>query len=207
MDNGVHKESESDFDLEVTDISRSGHLRSSPSPLQNRSPSQRFRRLLTALGILALLLVVVALDLSARLNPDQFLPRPPAPLTLRPQLEGMTCLIDAAWSPAGTRIAVLGDQHALSCQASAVAQQSGLVTVYDATSGRLLATLHTDNVIVRAIETFARRLGPASIPSAAQIAAAIAYQHVLWSPDGKHFLLYALPLGQVVLPGPQQLPQ
>lgn len=189
MDNGVHEQSESDFDLEVTAMSHSGHLRASPSPLQTRSPRQRFWRLLTAVGITMLLLVVVALDLAGRLNLEQFLPRPPAPLTLRPQLEGMTCLIDAVWSPAGTRIALLGDQHALSCPASTLAHQAGLVTVFDATSGQLLATLHPDDAIVAAIETFARHVAPAPITSPAQIAAAITYQQVLWSPDDSHLAL------------------
>jgi hypothetical protein len=189
MDDGMPERSESDLDLEVTDISHSGHLRASRSRLQSRSPLQRFRRLLTAIGIMALLLVVVALDLSGRLNPEQFIPEPPAPLTLRPQLEGMTCLIDAAWSLAGTRIALLGDQHALSCPASTVARQSGLVTVFDTTSGRLLATLHPDDAIVGAIETFARHVAPGSIPSAEQIAAVITYRKVLWSPDDNQLAL------------------
>jgi len=39
------------------------------------------------------------LDVSGRLTPQQFLPKPPAPLTLRPQAQGLSCLLDAAWSP------------------------------------------------------------------------------------------------------------
>jgi hypothetical protein len=190
MDNGTREESGEDFEVEVTEVSRSGQVRQSQSLGRGLSPRRRFWRLASAIGVVALVLVVLALDLSGRLNPQQFLPKPPPPLTLRPQTQGMTCLLDAAWSPQSTRIALLGSQYQATCPDFSVARRAGLVTVYEAHSGKLLATLHPDEAVVPAIQTFSQRVAPTGTPPAADtIASAVSYQHVLWSPDGTRLAL------------------
>jgi hypothetical protein len=189
IDSGTHEDAGSDVEIEVADVSRSGHVRVSQRLGGGLSPRQRFWRRLIAVGLVALLVVVLALNLSGRLTPQLFMAKPPAPHTLRPQAVGMNCLLDAAWSPQGTRLALLGDQHAQVCPATTSGQKAGLVTVFDATTGKLLATLHPDDAIVRAISTFAQRAAPAANPPAAQIATAITYQHVLWSPNGRQMAL------------------
>ncbi|HEX9412760.1 MAG TPA: hypothetical protein VF916_04595, partial [Ktedonobacterales bacterium] len=189
-DNGAREEAGKDFEVEVADVSRSGQVRESRSLGRRLSPQQRFWRLASASGTVALVLLILALDASGRLNPQQFLPKVPSPLTLRPQMQGMACLLDGAWSPQGMRIALLGSAHDVACPDFGRAGRAGLVTVYDAGSGKLLATLHPDDALVRALQTFAQRMAPASTPpSAKTIAPAIAYQHVLWSPDGKRLAL------------------
>jgi hypothetical protein len=198
MDSGGYQDEDagSDFEVEVADISHSGRLRSSQHQGAGRSPGRRVGRLLTTMGIVTLVLLVLGLDLTGRLTPQQFLAKPslPLPLTLRPQAQGVNCLVDAAWSPQDTRIALLGDKHAPYCPAASSGHKAGIVLVYDATSGTLLATVHPDDGIVRAIEAFAQQMAPkmaptSTPPSAAQIAAAIAYEHVLWSPDGRQLAL------------------
>ena len=186
MDNGEREEAGKDFEVEVADVSRSGQVRTE----QGLSPRQRFWRLTSAIGVVALVLLVLALDVSGRLNPQQFLPKPPPPLILRPQTQGMACLLDAAWSPQSTRIALLGSQYDVACPDFSQGRRAGLVTVYDAGSGKLLAALHPDDAVVSAIQSFAQRVAPtATPPSATQIAPEIVYQHVLWSPDGKRLAL------------------
>jgi hypothetical protein len=205
MDSGgdEDEDSGSDFELEVTDLAHSGRLRTSQRQGAGRSPGQRVRRLLITVGIVALVLLVLGLDLAGRLTPQQSLAvrKPALPLTLQPQAQGVNCVVDAAWSPQGTRIALLGDQHAPYCPATSSGHKAGLVTVFDATSGTLLATLHPDDAIVRAIQTFTQRVAPIPTPpSAAQIAAAVAYQHLLWSPDGRQMALtFSLALSSIGL--------
>jgi hypothetical protein len=185
MDDGEREEAGKDFEVEVADVSRPGRIRTE----QGLSPRQRFWRLASAIGVVALVLLVLALDVSGRLNPRQFLPKPPPPLILRPQTQGMTCLLDAAWSLQSTRIALLGSQYDVACPDFGAIRRAGLVTVYDAGSGKLLGTLHPDDAIAPAIQTFAQGVAPTATPPAADIAPAIAYQHVLWSPDGKRLAL------------------
>jgi hypothetical protein len=184
MDDGEHEPSGADLEVEIADLSRSGRARERRGLGRGLTPRRRFWRLAGAAAIVGLVTLLLALDLPGRLTPQ-----PPAPLTLRPQAEGVTCLLDAAWSPQSTHIALLGDQHARYCPANTSGQKAGLVTVFDATSGKLLGTLHPDDALVRAIQAFARRMVPASRLPVARIAPAIAYQHVLWSPDGRRMAL------------------
>lgn len=186
MDDGEREESGKDFEVEVADVSRSGQIRTE----QGLSPRQRFWRLASAIGVVALVLLVLVLDVSGRLNPQQFLPKPPPPLILRPRAQGMRCLLDAAWSPRSTRIALLGSQYDVACPDFSPGRHAGLVTVYNAGSGKVLAALHPDDAVVPAIQAFAQRVAPtATTPAATQVAPEIVYQHVLWSADGKRLAL------------------
>src|SRR5260221_4159604 len=192
MDNREREESGKDWEVEVADLSRSGQIRERRAQSWGSSsrPRQWVWRLASAAGVSALVLLVLVLNVYRHLPPQQVVPRRPPPLTLRPQTQGMTCLFDAAWSPQGTRIALLGAQQVYCPDNTGTSQRAGLVTVYDASAGKVLATLHPDDATVSALQAFLRGLTPGrSSPPADEITQASRYQHVLWSPDGKRLAL------------------
>ncbi|HEV2460698.1 MAG TPA: hypothetical protein VGS80_20275 [Ktedonobacterales bacterium] len=129
-------------------------------------------------------------------------PTVPADLTITPNADGLGCVQDAAWSPDGSRIAVLGYQPDAThiCPASDpvdYAYEPGIVAIYSAATGALLTRLSPDRTIIPALHLKPPRL-PA-LPStmtndrgntSQQL---ITYTSVLWSADGSRLaLLFAI---------------
>jgi hypothetical protein len=129
-------------------------------------------------------------------------PTVPADLTIAPNADGLGCVQDAAWSPDGSRIAVLGYQPdaAHPCPTSdpfSYAYEPGLVFIYSAATGALLSRLSPDRTIVPALH-----LKPPHLPTLPSTFTndrgntsqqLITYTSVLWSADGSRLaLLFAI---------------
>jgi hypothetical protein len=166
------------------------------APDQSLSQSARRRRQATTLGAVLLALVVLAVSVWGNPLPQvlqtlgQVLaPRPtasPVPLvitstpgptaTMVPQQDGISCeLTDPAWSPDGTRIAVVGGSP-LYCLNSGSLYEPELLNLYDGRSGALVRQVHPDAAVLAALQP-----GTPTPP--------LVYYHVLWSPDGSHLAL------------------
>lgn len=113
-----------------------------------------------------------------------------APLKIAPVTASLVCPQDVAWSPDGTRVAVLGYRDAcFDPQAFFATNQepAGLLIIYNANTGKQLKSIPLDPPIVAAFpinqsvsDTFARyNLAP-------NLHLVINYSHVVWLPDGKH---------------------
>ncbi len=162
-----------DFTVEITDLSdqTENGLRMSVALVLlewQRSPKKRRHvRWLNRLGIALLLVILFSLNNGLSLLIMKSLHTP----ALHPQSKSITCLVDAAWSPDSSVIAVLGYQHA--CYQAGV---TGVLTLYDTRARKVMARLHPDDAIVHALG------GSVSFPLKRPFT--IYYVHVVWSPDG-----------------------
>ncbi len=198
MDTPEHEQAEEPFEVEFADLDRPGTARHSRSvwptgPLLGwpHSLNRRHWRLARALGILALVLLMLLLSLRTgltlffvvkpSLHPIKLPPRPvqirPSRVNL-PQQDGFACLADTAWSPDSKRIAFLGYQH--DCAQGTAVYEPGLVMVHDARSGKLVARLWPDSTILHALRV--RFPWAHGVP-------VIYYDMLLWSPDGQRVAL------------------
>ena len=133
-----------------------------------RSPKKRrYLRWLNRLGIALLLVILFSLNNGLSLLIMRSVNTP----SLHPQSESITCLVDVAWSPDSRVFAVLGYQHAC-YQAGA----TGVLTLYDTHSRKVMARFHPDNAIVHALGS--------SVSFPLKRPFTINYVHVVWSPDG-----------------------
>ncbi len=105
--------------------------------------------------------------------------RAPTYLSLDPEAIGIACLTGAAWSPDGSKLAILGVKQ--SCNASG--GDSGtvfpnVVAMVDPASGKSVSQILPDTSVQKALKLAGRS---ASEP--------IFYTGVIWSPDGKRLAL------------------
>ena len=193
MDTSKDKEQE-EFEVEISDLTQPGNVSNSKSsrfaralPGWQRTTRRRRLAVFSALGLSLLVVLVILLGLArgfAALFPTRSLPRAvvstPGPQEIRPavhifpQQVGFACVTDATWSPDSKQIALLGYQR--NCPQNDQMYMPGLVTVYDAYSGKLLERLSPDNAILHALS--------GSYPRE-HTAAVIYYDAILWSPGGQ----------------------
>lgn len=162
-----------DFTVEITDIpdqTENGLRMSAACVVREwqRSPKKRrYVRWLNRLGIALLLVILFSLNNGFSLLIMKSFNTP----SLHPLPESTRCLIDAAWSPDSSVIAVLSYQH--NCfQAGA----TGALTLYDTNSRKVMTRLHPDDAIVHALGN--------SVSFPLKRPFTINYVHVVWSPDG-----------------------
>src|SRR5260370_29874557 len=212
MNNLEHIEqgtSEEDVRVEITDLDPPDNIGSSTSSwfastllVWQRSPNKRrykrYWRLASAPGILLLLLLLFSLShgfsspVVSSFRTALFPPArsalvvAPLPVPPLPPRDGIACLADAAWSPDTHFIAVLGYQD---CPKGGYIL--GLVNLYDVRSKHLVSQLKPDDVILPALHTgvspsLRRSSGsqPPPAMSGGDSVPPIAYEHVIWSPDG-----------------------
>lgn len=203
---------ERDFEAEISDIRPA--YSATPRPLNISSRLSHRQRVWRLSGTVATLLAV-GVVLSSIFHIGPF--RQPSALSARQAAQalsaaqiGITCYTDAAWSPDGTRVALVGYQG--SCVASDYVP--GIVAVYDTSSGHVSGWFLPDGDIQRALagstlgaqpppqpNISARAATQANQASAAK-APIIYYQHILWSPDGHRLALTfsVYPLSQATPP-------
>ncbi len=157
------------------------HLPMPDRPAQQPGLSQAI--VARAIGLLSLSIFIVFSACSP--SYDGRTPTAPRQLVLVPQHDGLDFPQDAAWSPDGTRIAILGRTAPLAPSDSG----PHVVNTYDATSGTLMAQLHPDPLVQTSI-TAALQSAAATPSSAASSALqSIDFVHVLWSPTGQRLAL------------------
>ncbi len=180
---GMFGTPEEDVTVEITDLGLPDQRENSlllalaPTLLEwQRSPKTRqWVRWISRVGIPLLLIILFSLNAGFSLLIMKSL-HAPVP---RPKSDSMLCMVDTAWSPDSRVIAVLGYQS--TCfQAGA----TGVLTLYDAHSRKLVARLHPNEAIAQALDRsgFLPAKG-SSLTNADPIG--ITYVHVIWSPDGK----------------------
>lgn len=94
------------------------------------------------------------------------------------QEDGLSCLMDAAWSPDSSQVAVLG--YANDCPNPQYQYEPGLLNLYNAHSTRLIAHLHPDIAILSALKKQFAQTKPPMV---------IYYNNVIWSPNGQYLAL------------------
>jgi WD40 repeat protein len=88
--------------------------------------------------------------------------------------DGLSCLMDTAWSPNSQQVAVLG--YATNCPDPQKPDVAGLINLYSARTATVVAHLHPDVVIQTALKEYVTQ------PLSDFI---INYASILWSPDGQ----------------------
>jgi hypothetical protein len=207
--------SQEPFEVEISLLPARGKAASMPVQrvpgLARLSPKARAWRLALAGGVVLLAGAVLALSLYPNALLQLFTTPKHFPLELRPQVEGLTCLDDAAWAPQGEQVALAGFHGP--CENNG-GYFPGLVLIYDAATGALLARLQPDDAILAALQDSRAAWGTSLVsqPAAAKLQfSRIDYQQVLWSPDGKRlaltFIVWLAPSSSTRLDGVALLDQ
>lgn len=182
-----------------------------PQPTYTSTGSQRRVRW-WPVAVAAVLIVGVLAGTLAHLLPASSATSAHSPsssrlLKIQPEGDGLQCPHDISWSPDGREIAVLGTDGqkvvdtgsagstcpslapTLITQSSGSAHVPGLINIYDASAGRLLAQIRPDAKVVPTIHV------PTAYLSYAQAQDKqfgwttnlfdVNYTHVLWSHDGQ----------------------
>lgn len=183
-----------------------------PSVIQ--SPAVRARRLPRPLVIAGLVVVVAAVVIAGFATFHRGAPtgKPTAarPLSFSPAVDGLTCTRDAAWSPSGSQVAFVGyaptvgapgcpPGYSVSSQ-----ERSGIISLYQARTGRLLSQFHPDTAIrshltvpPAVLNAITAAVNPAE---GTPTAYTIDYTHVLWAPDSSHLYVTWLAMVPTGLP-------
>jgi hypothetical protein len=105
------------------------------------------------------------------------------------QQDGLSCLVDAQWSPNSALIAMLGYQH----DCPEVNELPGILNIYNAANRKLIAQWQIDDTILNILNPPATLTGnavssfgtvPRSINDGEGRVIGFKYSSVLWSPDG-----------------------
>ncbi len=159
---------------------------------------------LATLAVVALLAIGVTLAVhlampGASHHPSMHVTTSPnGAFTLHPERDGLTCPVDVAWSPNSGMLALIGYSVCPNAPtlANAHSHARGIVILYDAATGKRIATLHPDQQLTSVARTLGISLATGSTPY-------LRYQTIMWSPDGKHL---ALPFFVEYSPAPRLPP-
>ncbi len=216
-----HEQEQDDLEIEITDLEQSSYTKNGISSRFSRilltwqHPENRRHRHIAGISgtiLLSLLIVLLSLgpSLSSFIATSLHLNVATLPGLVSnaysssdnssngssiSQQDGLACLVDAAWSPDGDYIAVLG--YTQKCpQGNFVPAR---VNIYDVHTDKLVSHWTPDYAIARALygtANFPARLRaittrkPLPGTSGGFISIApIYYSHILWSPDGQNLAL------------------
>ncbi|WIG59308.1 MAG: hypothetical protein OJF49_002055 [Ktedonobacterales bacterium] len=158
---------------------------------------QRAARLSSALAAVLLTLLAIHISLSGGLSLPALFPTFPhadnalaaAPAETLAQRDGFLCLRDSTWAPDSLRVAFLG--HPQECDPDHFVPT--FVAINDARTGKLLNTIHPDDLIFNAVRSYAPGALDATTNGVYR-PAVISYHSILWSPDGTHLAITFLVL-------------
>lgn len=188
---------------------------SSPTiaPVRAKRPPRTL--IVVGLATLALAVIVAGIVVTRRTK------APPAQtatklITVAPLSDGLTCARDAAWSPHGDRIALVGytpTVDALGCPSAygvVSSGRTGIVSIYRSQDGRLVGQYHPDKAIASLVHVPASVLSAisSSVNTVEETPAAyiIDYTHLLWAPDSTRVYVTWLAMLPTGLPNPNVLP-
>lgn len=132
--------------------------------------TRRWRLALTAAAVVALVAVSVLL---ARPIPSTSSGHP-GTVTLSPARAHLRCIRDAAWSPDGRYVSILGYGGGCPLPGPQASQSTGAVVTYDAASGAVRARFQPDAAILAAVQRMIRDSEQSTIE----------YHSLLWRHDG-----------------------
>lgn len=174
-----------------------------PPTLAPRHKSATRRRAI-AIAALAALVVLVSVGAVAVHNRLPSIPPRPTlaikPITIVSDANGLGCVLGAAWSPDGARIAVLGYENggASANPCAGFTQQpgasvqyvywAGMVNVYDTASGKPLRSIHLDPPIDSTLHLRPpANLTPLSHAQggSGDVGAVVSYDRLIWSADSQ----------------------
>jgi hypothetical protein len=216
-----HEQAEEDFKVEITDLGQVDRAETRLSSWYTRTllswqrpENRRHWRMVGISGIVLLSFLVVLLSpgpglysLIARSLHVGLVSQPglasdayssssaTSPGPIIPHLDGLACLVDAAWSPNGNFIAVLG--YIQGCPQNDFVPAR--VNIYDAHSSKLIAHWTPDYPVMRTL--YGTAFFPARLRAITDrkplpgtnggfvSVAPIYYSHTLWSPDGQQLAL------------------
>jgi WD40 repeat protein len=157
-----------------------------------RSVTGRTRRRpwwLAAAALVLVVAVVAGLFLTGHLAPSgsRSATTAAAPVEIAPSGANLLCPQDIAWSPDGTRLAVLGYQRTcFDARSFSTQEPSALLIIYNARTGKQIQSIPLDPPIVAAFPidpSVADAFGQIGVLSLHLV---IDYSHVVWLPDGTH---------------------
>lgn len=172
-----------------------------PAPTAN-AERERLRRIspraltIGSIGVVIILVAVVATLLAHALQPAAapITRQKPAPhaVQIAPLADGLNCPVDIAWSPDASHIALLGyqDHCPNSVAGLGVSYTSDLLLIFDAKTGTLTQRASLDALVTG---------GGLTLDTATQY---IAYQALMWSPDGTRLALPFFAQSGAILPAP-----
>lgn len=170
----------------VDDQQQSRVVRAKPKGRGRKYRMRKWVDSLAFIGVICALLVgaVRILGFHPSMLDQKAAPVSQSFVAMAPQARNLTCEQDAAWSPDGRQVALLGYKN--TCAEALPARYRyvpGIVSIYDVTTGRLIRQLSLDTHIQQALHlTSPTGVTPASPGSATALV--IQYYRVLWSRDG-----------------------
>lgn len=146
--------------------------------------------------IVVILVAVVATLVAHALQPaaSPVTRQQPAPhaVQIAPLADGLNCPVDIAWSPDASHIALLGYQahcpNGASGSGASITYTSGLLLIYDAKTGTLTQRAALDALVTG---------GGLALDTQTQY---LAYQTLMWSPDGTRLALPFFAQSGAILP-------
>lgn len=167
-----------------------------PLPPDTAAPPatpRRSQKALVLAGISALVVAAVAGGLIARAvlsSTPSKQQQTSATRVFDPKSDGISCPKDASWSPDGKMLALLGYQG--NCPndfPGSYAYHSGIITLYDETTGKVANTIEPDSFISAALHLTPPKIATpdpyAGVGNRDTLHQVVDYAHLLWSPDGK----------------------
>ncbi|HEX6123711.1 MAG TPA: hypothetical protein VFY89_11150 [Ktedonobacterales bacterium] len=160
-------------------------------------PATRKRRrvLLNALAVVALVAVLAGVGTVSGLAPwaRRATTQSPKPLTIRLALNHVLCPSQVAWSPDGTRIAVLAQTGAAGCNNQVAPNTRNVVALFGL-DGQLIRLLDVDVLILGKSLPTVPTVSPTAGPTGTPVEdITLRFFTLSWSPDGREIAVeYAL---------------
>jgi WD40-like Beta Propeller Repeat len=165
----------------------SARLASRRSAARTQGRRSKWRMAVAVVAACAAGLSVLGFYATQRGAPRQ----PPAkPLEIALERDGVACPTAVAWSPDGSRLAVVGYQHDCpSDEPTSYTYQPGVVALYEATTGTLLGMLAPDRALAQRTSLPTPSAVTPAAPQANTSSPVINYTQITWSPDGQRLAL------------------
>lgn len=192
MELANRKESEDSFEFEIEDLrgpdapkSRWPIWRAQPTGFQPLDRDQRRWQFVRAAGVALILGVALLRFLPSSITHFGVGGTSPQSVDLLAAEDDVGCLVDAAWSPDGTRVAILGYLHADGCPDRQFVPAQ--ITIYTLAPTTVVARIPLDAILTRAVHPWPTQgsdVPRSGAPLDAYTYPWIRYYDLSWSRDG-----------------------